>query len=221
MPTQSQAKILRVLQDGEFDRLGSNQTQKVDVRIIAATNKTLEQLIKEGKFRADLYYRLKIITIDIPPLRERKEDIGELVEHFLQQRTPDKGLITEQAMEKLENYPWPGNIRELENTIQRALILSQGKVITDANIVFDTESSFISSDIEAVELHLERHLEALFKHIAENSGQNIYPNIFDRIEKFLIKRAMQETDNNQVQAAKLLGISRNTLRHRIRKYEID
>ena len=144
-----------------------------------------------------------------------------MVEHFLKQRTPDKGLITEQAMEKLENYPWPGNIRELENTIQRALILSKGKVITDANIVFDTESSFISSDIEEVELQLERQLEALFKHIAENSGQNIYPNIFDRIEKFLIKRAMQETDNNQVQAAKLLGISRNTLRHRIRKYEID
>jgi len=221
MPPQSQAKILRVLQDGEFDRLGSNQTQRVDVRIIAATNKTLEQLIKEGKFREDLYYRLKIITIDIPPLRERKEDIGELVEHFLKQRTPGKGLITEQAMEKLENYPWPGNIRELENTIQRALILSKGKVITDANIVFDTESSFISSDIEEVELQLERQLEALFKHIAENSGQNIYPNIFDIIEKFLIKRAMQETDNNQVQAAKLLGISRNTLRHRIRKYEID
>jgi len=221
MPPQSQAKILRVLQDGEFEKLGSNQTHKVDVRIIAATNKRLEQLIKEGKFREDLYYRLKIITIDIPPLREHKEDIGELVEHFLQQRTPDKGLITEQAMEKLENYPWPGNIRELENTIQRALILSKGKVITDAHIVFDTESSFISSDIEEVELQLERHLEALFLHIAARSKQNIYSNIFDRIDVFLIKRALRETDNNQVKAAKLLGISRNTLRHRISKYEID
>ena len=221
MPPQSQAKILRVLQDGEFERLGSNQTQKVDVRIIAATNKTLEQLIKEGIFREDLYYRLKIITVDIPPLRERKEDISELVEHFLKQKASGKGLITEQAIEKLEYYPWPGNIRELENTIQRALILSKGKVITDAHIVFDTESHSVYSDIEKIESQFERHLDALFRHIAADSRQNIYSNIFERIEKFLIKRALQETDSNQVQAAKLLGISRNTLRHRISKYGID
>jgi two-component system response regulator AtoC len=221
MSLASQAKILRVIQDGEFERLGSNQTQKVDVRLIAATNRVLEQLIKEGRFREDLYYRLKIITIDIPPLRERKEDISELVQHFLEQRSPGKGLITEQALEKLKNYPWPGNIRELENTIQRALILSKGTVITDAHIVFDTESHAAPEDIGELESQLERHLEVLFRHIVRNSGQNVHSDIFDRIERFLIKRALEETGNNQVQAARLLGISRNTLRHRISKYEIE
>lgn len=227
MSLQSQAKILRILQDGEFERLGSNQTQKVDVRIIAATNKKLEQLIKEGKFREDLYYRLKIITIDIPPLREHKEDIQGLVEHFLKQKSSGEILITEQAMEKLENYPWPGNIRELENTVQRALILSKHKVITDAHIVFDTSAVAevarlrVPADIEEVESELEQHLETLFRHIAAHSGQNVYSNIFDKIGDFLIKRALKETGNNQVQAAKLLGITRNTLRHRIRKYKIN
>lgn len=221
MSLASQAKILRVIQDGEFERLGSNQTQKVDVRLIAATNRILEQLMKEGRFREDLYYRLKIITIDIPPLRERKEDISELVQHFLEQRSSSKGLITEQALEKLKNYPWPGNIRELENTIQRALILSKGTVITDAHIVFDTESHAAPEDIGELEPQLERHLEVLFKHIVKNSGQNVHSDIFDRIERFLIKRALEETGNNQVHAARLLGISRNTLRHRISKYEIE
>jgi two-component system response regulator AtoC len=221
MSLASQAKILRVIQDGEFERLGSNQTQKVDVRLIAATNRILEQLMKEGRFREDLYYRLKIITIDIPPLRERKEDISELVQHFLEQRSSSKGLITEQALEKLRNYPWPGNIRELENTIQRALILSKGTVITDAHIVFDTESHAAPDNIGELEAQLERHLEVLFKHIVKNSGQNVHSDIFDRIERFLIKRALEETGNNQVQAARLLGISRNTLRHRISKYEIE
>jgi two-component system response regulator AtoC len=221
MSLASQAKILRVIQDGEFERLGSNQTQKVDVRLIAATNRILEQLMKEGRFREDLYYRLKIITIDIPPLRERKEDISELVQHFLEQRSSSKGLITEQALEKLKNYPWPGNIRELENTIQRALILSKGTVITDAHIVFDTESHAAPEDIGELEAQLERHLEVLFKHIVKNSGQNVHSDIFDRIERFLIKRALEETGNNQVQAARLLGISRNTLRHRISKYQIE
>jgi two-component system response regulator AtoC len=221
MSLASQAKILRLIQDGEFERLGSNQTQKVDVRLIAATNRILEQLMKEGRFREDLYYRLKIITIDIPPLRERKEDISELVQHFLEQRSSSKGLITEGALEKLKNYPWPGNIRELENTIQRALILSKGTVITDAHIVFDTESHAAPEDIGELEPQLERHLEVLFKHIVKNSGQNVHSDIFDRIERFLIKRALEETGNNQVQAARLLGISRNTLRHRISKYQIE
>jgi two-component system response regulator AtoC len=211
MSLASQAKILRVLQEGEFEKLGSNQTQEVDVRIIAATNKALEQLTKEGKFRQDLYYRLKIITINTPSLRERKEDIPELVDHFIEQKASGKGLITEQAMEKLKSYSWPGNV----------LILSRGEVITDVHISFDTGSYATPEDIEQLESQLDGHLEILFKHILEQSGQNVHSSIFDRIERFLIKRALKETDNNQVQAAKLLGISRNTLRHRIYKYRIE
>ena len=221
MSLASQAKILRVLQEGEFERLGSNQTQKVDVRIIAATNKALEQLIREGRFREDLYYRLKIITIDTPPLRDRKEDIPELVKYFIEQKAPGKGLIAEQAMGKFMNYHWPGNVRELENTIQRALILSKGEVITDVHIVFDTESHVTPENIEELESQLESHLEALFKYILKQSGQNVHSSIFDRIERFLIKRTLKETGNNQVQAARLLGISRNTLRHRVHKYRIE
>jgi two-component system response regulator AtoC len=221
MPLASQAKILRVLQEGEFERLGSNQTQKVDVRIIAATNKMLEQLVREGKFREDLYYRLKVITIDIPPLRERIEDIPELIEYFLEQRAIGKDLIMEQAMKKLIKYHWPGNVRELDNTIQRALIMSNRKVITDSHIVFDKQLHVIPKNIEELKSQLERNLEILFKHILEQSGQDIHSNIFDIIEQFLIKRALKETNGNQVQTAKLLGISRNTLRHRMSKYDIN
>jgi two-component system, NtrC family, response regulator AtoC len=220
MPLVSQAKILRVLQEGEIERIGSNQTQKVDVRIIAATNKILEQLVRERKFREDLYYRLKIITVDIPPLRERAEDIPELIEYFLEQRATNNNLITEQAMKKLIEYPWPGNVRELDNTIQRALILSSGKIITDLHIIFDT-NCVMPQNIEELESQLERQLEVLFKYVLNQSGQNVRSSIFDRIEQFLIKRALKETNGNQVQTAKLLGISRNTLRHRMRKYDIN
>lgn len=221
MSMSSQAKILRVIQSGEFERLGSNETQNVDVRVIAATNKPLAQLIREGKFREDLYYRLKIITIDIPPLRERKEDIPELVDYFLKQKGVGKSLVIDQAMGKIIDHSWPGNIRELENTIQRAFILSKGQIITDNHIVFDTNPHADNQDMEHLESQLDYHLEILFKHIFEQSGHNIHSNILDRIEKFIIVRALKETGNNQVQTAKLLGISRNTLRQRMNKYQLD
>ena len=234
MPPQSQAKVLRILQNGTFERLGSNQTRKVDVRIIAATNKPLEQAIKEGKFRGDLYYRLNIVTINIPPLRERKEDIPELVRHFLSSFGRGTTSITEQAIEKLKNYSWQGNVRELENTVQRASILSKGKVITDAHIIFDAEyvkteqskegSGALCGDtasyLEEISSQLKPHLDALFRYIVTNSGQNVYSELFGIIEEFLITRALEETKGNRVQAAKLLGISRNTLRHRISRYGI-
>lgn len=222
MPLASQAKVLRVLQDGEFERLGSNKTRKVDVRIIAATNRPLEQAIKEGRFREDLYYRLNIVTINIPPLREHKKDIPELVFHFLSKAGKQSSLITDKAMEKLHNHSWPGNVRELENSIQRALILSKDSVITDAHIVFDTEN--VSTDtvdnIGEISSKLKSHLDALFSYIVTRSGENVYPKLFSIIEEFLIKRALKETNGNWVQAAKLLGISRNTLRNRINKYGI-
>ncbi|MGB9595850.1 MAG: helix-turn-helix domain-containing protein, partial [Candidatus Poribacteria bacterium] len=194
---------------------------KVDVRIIAATNKSLEQLVKERKFREDLYYRLKIVTIDIPPLRERKEDIPELVYYFLERRMANKNLITEQTMEKLLKYHWPGNVRELDNTIQRALILSNGRVITDSHIIFDSKIDAIPQNIDELEAKLEQHLELLFNYILNQENQNIHSDIFGKIERFLIKRALKETNHNQVQTAKLLGISRNTLRHRMQKYGIN
>lgn len=230
MPLASQAKVLRILQDGEFERLGSNETRKVDVRIIAATNKPLEQAINEGKFREDLYYRLNVITINIPPLREHKGDIPELVFHFLSKEGKQSTLITEQAMERLKNYSWQGNVRELENTIQRALILSKGKVITDAHIVVDTKyvptggspeaATDIENHIDDISSQLKPHLDALFRYIVTHSGQNVYSELLNIIEDFLIKRALEETNGNRVQAAKLLGISRNTLRNRILRYGI-
>ena len=200
------------------------------MRIIAATNKPLEQAIKEGKFREDLYYRLKVITIYVPPLREHKEDIPELVLHFLSKEGKKSTSIIEQAMVKLQNYSWPGNIRELENTIQRALIFSKGKVITDAHILFDTEyvprdmeleDSNPALQIDELGLQLKPHLDALFRYIVTQSGQHVYSELFSIIEEFLIKRTLQETNGNQVQAAKLLGLSRNTLRNRILRYRIE
>lgn len=222
MPIASQAKVLRILQNGEFERLGSNQTRRVDVRIIAATNRSLEQAIKEGKFREDLYYRLNVVTINIPPLREHKEDIPELVFHFLSKEGKQSSLITEQAMEKLKNYSWPGNIRELENTIKRALIWSKGNVITDLHIAFDSESisKNMTNSIDEFSPQLSSHLDALFRYIVIHSGENVYSELLGIIEEFLIRRALEETNDNRVQAAKLLGISRNTLRDRIKRFGI-
>jgi len=131
MSLSTQAKILRVLQEGEFERIGGNETIKVDVRVLASTNRKLEELIKEGKFREDLYYRLKIMTVVLPPLRERKEDIQELTEYFFHLYNRQLGTqvryIDPSIFNKLSSYNWPGNVRELANTVKRGLILSKGK----------------------------------------------------------------------------------------------
>ncbi len=226
MSLSTQAKILRVLQEGEFERIGSNETVKVDVRVLTSTNRKLEELIKEGKFREDLYYRLKIMSIALPPLREHKDDIKELTEYFfhLYSRQMDTKVshIDPSVFEKLVSYHWPGNVRELANTINRSLILCKGELMTAEDIIFDVEDEATSfANEEGLENTLAKMLDPLFTDILRFWGRGLHSNLLDKIEKFLIQKALAETNGNQVQAAKLLGISRNTLRTRIDKYNLS
>ena len=197
LPLNLQAKLLRVLQDGEFERLGSTQSKKVDVRIIAATNKVLKDEIQEGKFRKDLYYRLSAYPITVPPLRERKEDIPLLVTYYVEKFSREMGKsiesVAKKTIDKLINYSWPGNVRELENVIERAVVLSQGKSL---NIIEDLNQ-------ETMEPESIRTLE-------EN-------------EKSYIIMVLEKT-NGRIEgksgAAELLGINPSTLRSRIKKLGI-
>ena len=223
MTLATQAKILRVLQEGEFERIGGNETIRADVRVLASTNRRLEELINQGKFREDLYYRLKIMSITLPPLKERKEDIQELTEYFFHLYNRQLGTqvryIDPSIFNKLFSYSWSGNVRELANTIKRGLILAKGDVLTAEDIIFDTEDSAISfANEEELEKNLNKMLDPLFSDILRFWGTGLHSNLLEKVEKFLIQKSLAETSGNQVQAAKLLGISRNTLRHRIEKY---
>ncbi len=226
MSLSTQAKILRVLQEGKFERIGGNETIKVDVRVLASTNRKLEELIKEGKFREDLYYRLKIMTIMIPPLRERKEDIQELTEYFFhlykRQLGTQVSYIDPSIFRSLLSYTWPGNVRELANTVKRGLILAKGDVLTEEEIIFDEGNGVTSiASEEELEKNLNKMLDPLFSDILRFWETGLHANLLEKVEKFLIQKALSETGGNQVQAAKLLGISRNTLRHRIEKYRLS
>jgi two-component system response regulator AtoC len=226
MALPTQAKILRVLQEGKFERVGGHETLKVNVRVLASTHRRLEEMIKQGTFREDLYYRLKVVTIALPPLRDRKEDIQELAEYFFhffnRQLGTEVSYIDPLVFEKLRAYHWPGNVRELANAIKRGLILCKGEVMTEKEIVFDVEEEGLSFDDEKeLERILGKKLEPLFNDIFRFWGNRIHANLLEKIEKLLIQKALAETSGNQVQAARLLGISRNTLRSRIEKYHLS
>jgi nitrogen regulation protein NR(I) len=225
MSLATQAKILRVLQEGNFERIGGNETIRVNVRVLASTHRKLEEMIKQGSFREDLYYRLKIMLITLPPLRERKEDIPELAEYFFhffnRQMDIRVSHINPLVFEKLCSYPWPGNVRELANTIKRALILCKGEILTENEIVFDREDEGISiRDEMELENLLAKKLDPLFTDILKFWETSLHANLLEKVERFLVRKALAETKGNQVQAAKLLGISRNTLRSRIEKYNL-
>ncbi len=224
MTLATQAKVLRVLQEGELIRIGGNETIRVDVRVLASANRKLDELVKEGRFREDLYYRLKIITINLPPLRERKEDIQELTEYFFRRYKPQLGKavshIHPAVFDKLRSYHWPGNIRELSNAIKRALILCKGEVLTEEEVVFEKEEQKmpLATD-EEVENMLNKKMDPIFTELFQLYGKKeLHSSLLNKMEKILIKRALTETRGNQVQAAKILGISRNTLRNRVGKY---
>jgi nitrogen regulation protein NR(I) len=226
MSLATQAKVLRVLQEGEFERIGGNETVKVDVRVLTSTNRKLEDLIKQGKFRDDLYYRLKIMTIMLPPLRGRKEDIKELTDYFFRLYNRHSSTrvshIDASVHEKLLCYHWPGNVRELGNAVNRSIILCKGEILTAEDIVFDIEGEAVAFvNEEELENTLIKIFDPLFTEILRFWGTGLHPNLLEKVEKFLVQKAMTETKGNQVQAAKLLGISRNTLRNRIDKYHLS
>ncbi|MGA1840253.1 MAG: sigma-54-dependent transcriptional regulator [bacterium] len=227
MSLSTQAKFLRVLQEGELDRLGGTETIKVNVRVIAATNKNIEKEVTSGRFRKDLYWRLKIISLDLPPLRNRLEDIPALVEYFVakfgaEYHKPIR-YVDDKAVLRLQSYNWPGNVRELENLIRRAVLLCMGDVIREEYITLnqDREGSLTAANRDELIRNIQDKLEGIVPDILRLSHQKAHANIIDLVEELLISRAMKECGYNQVRAARMLGISRNTLRHRLKKYKIE
>jgi nitrogen regulation protein NR(I) len=225
MSLSIQAKLLRVLQDRSFERLGGMEMIKVDVRFIVATNKDLEEAISTGRFREDLYYRLNVVSIQIPPLRERKEDIPGLVAYFLKRfnRELKKGIagITPGAMEKITSFGWPGNVRQLENVLKRAMVLCQGEWILEDHLLLERgwEPSFAKAP-EGDQKPMEDLLDLLFEELSKILITSQDFDMISIIERGLILRALQKTQGNQVQAALLLGINRSTLRGKMERYHI-
>lgn len=216
MPLFTQAKLLRSLQGGNFQRLGGIETVRSDVRIIAATNKNLEEMVQKGLFRQDVYFRISVATIEIPPLRERKEDISDLVNYFIQKhgRTHGSNIrgLTTKTLKRLQEYTWPGNVRELENTVQRLMVFCQNDFLsidsTDECIENVFRQSMCSLDVDAA-------IENLINSAFQNESQVAYQNLISKIEIRLIQKALELSNENQVRAAQLLGISRNTLRKKM------
>jgi len=236
MTPATQTKILRVLQNGAFERVGGNQPVSVDVRIIAATNKPLEQAVADKQFREDLFYRLNVVRIHVPPLRERCADVPLLVEYFLKKYAQKNGqrikAITDTAMRALEAYAWPGNVRELENVIHRALVVCKGDAILGSDLAPEitrgapAPSTFGSPapGVSAKESHGQSQplddSAALAAELFRLARSQPKLKVIPFVERELVIQALKETSGNQVQAARLLGITRATLRKRIEKFGI-
>ncbi|MEW6302482.1 MAG: sigma-54 dependent transcriptional regulator [Verrucomicrobiota bacterium] len=234
MSLQTQTKILRVLQSGTFERVGGNQPIQVNVRVIAATNKLLEEAVAKREFREDLFYRLNVVRIQMPPLRDRRDDIPLLVNYFLKKYARGTGKqpksILPDVVRLLEQYHWPGNVRELENVIQRALVVSKGDTILSvdlpANVAAPASAaatpavaaatSSAPAAVEAPAGDISGLARSLFDWARKNSDLKLIP----AVERELIINALAETKGNQVHAARLLGITRATLRKRIERFKI-
>lgn len=230
MPLEAQTRLLRVLQQGEYTTVGGRRSIRTDVRIVAATNRDLRQQISQGLFREDLFYRLNVVPIRLPPLRERREDTPDLIRHFMA-RAVEEGLpaktIHPSAMERLVAHRWPGNVRELENLVRRLSALYSEEQISVEIIERElaepvpaptTESNPASESLgAAVEYHLSRYFEA---HGDELPPAGLYDRILKEIEKPLVTLSLAATRGNQLRAADLLGLNRNTLRKKIRELDI-
>ncbi len=214
-----QAKLLRVLQFGEFERVGGREIIKSNVRIIAATNKDLKKEVDAGNFREDLFYRLDVVNIHLPPLRERTEDIPILINYFINRfsKKYNKNVsgISDGALERLINYKYQGNVRELQNIINRAVVVSPADIITEKEITFLSRQSSEKTFADSIKGFIDNLFEEIIE-LPENEKYGAFP----IIEKLLIEKALKKTNNNQVKASKLLGISRNTLRNRIEKFDL-
>ncbi len=203
VPASIQVKLLRVLQEREFERLGSNVTRHIDVRVVAATNQDLRAALEQGTFREDLYYRLNVVPLNIPPLRERKVDIPFLAQHFVTKLGPDTGnrveSITDAAIAKLMTYHWPGNVRELENIIERSLVMCS------------------SSELDAADIKLEMAPRS------RTQADHFLPDgmTLDQYEQEIIREALRRADGNKSQAARLLGLTRNALRYRLTQMGLE
>lgn len=207
VPNSIQVKLLRVLQEREFERLGSNKTRHIDVRVLAATNVDLRAALENGTFREDLYYRLNVLPISIPPLRERKEDIPYLAEHFVKKLAKDVGSgvtgISEGAIQKLVQYHWPGNVRELENVLERSMVLAHGGVLQPEEVRLDMQPRGKEKAGGVVDTFLPEGMT------------------LDEFEQSIIREALKRANGNKSQAARLLGLTRNALRYRLTQMGLE
>ena len=233
MPYEAQTRLLRVIQEGEFNRVGGNEKIKTNLRIITATHRNLDELVQNGGFREDLFYRLNVFPINLPPLRLILSDLNKLVHYFLNKSYKEglsKKNISEEAINELKKYKWPGNIRELENFIRRLVVLTTSNKITHSDIVKNlsktntmiTESNS-NNGLEKISLSMsvEQHLKNFFKlHKGKLPSSGLYSRIINEVERPLISICLNATKGNQIKASKLLGLNRNTLRKKIKELKI-
>ncbi len=224
MPPELQTKLLRALQERTIERVGGQESLRIDVRVLAATNRDLETMMREGRFREDLFYRLNVVTVTLPPLRERRRDIPLLVEHLLAKYAAELGErgVAPEALDRLVGHDWPGNVRELENVVQRAMVMATTGVILPEHLPIGPVSAAASVAIDAtLEEIIERKLIECVRGLREHASANLYDLMIGLVEKPLLRAVLRETGGNQVRAANILGINRNTLRKKLTGHGID
>jgi len=221
MPVDLQAKLLRVLQSNEVTPVGGRRAEPVDVRIIAATHRDLDATVAAGGFREDLLYRLRVVPLHVPTLRERRDDIPILARHFVDRYAEELGggpsFLAEATIEKLAGHDWPGNVRELENAIKRALVLASSQVLLPEDFCFLDQKQ--AHEEAGADLETLVHEEA--KAALDEGGENLYRHILERVERPLLETVLARTEGNQIRAAALLGMNRNTLRKKIVELGIE
>jgi two-component system nitrogen regulation response regulator GlnG len=231
MPMDAQTRLLRVLQQGEYSTIGGRTAIKTNVRIIAATHRDLKSQIQQGLFREDLFYRLNVVPLRLPPLRERLQDLGDLVRHFLRQASKEglgEKTMTSEAIERLKNHGWPGNVRELENLVRRLVALHREETITEAMVTAELDAGVLPVVGDTGD-HPKRLADMVERYLVDYFAgygtalppPNLYDRILQEIERPLLLAALTATRGNQIKAADLLGLNRNTLRKKIRDLDIQ
>jgi two-component system nitrogen regulation response regulator GlnG len=225
MPLPLQSKLLRVLQEREFSRVGGRELLPADCRIVAATNRVMEKEVAAGRFREDLYFRLRVVVIHVPPLRDRREDIPLLVDFFLerinrQHKFQVKG-VTPGALAKLAEHSWPGNVRELENVLIRAAALAPNRLLTSDDIMLGERSRepALGGDASLDDVVASK-VRAYLRSLGEVTPRDLYAKVLEIVERPLIEAVLERTGGNQLRAAEILGINRNTLRKKITELDI-
>ena len=224
MPPELQVKLLRALQERTFERVGGHELIRMEVRVLAATHRDLEAMMKEGRFREDLFYRLNVVTLSLPALRDRRGDIPLLADHFLAKYAAALGerIIAPEAMDRLVGYDWPGNVRELENVIQRAMVMATSGAILPEHLPIGPVSAAAAVGTDAsLEEIIEKKMQECVRGLRGHASANLHNLMVGLVEKPLLRAVMRETKGNQVRAAQLLGINRNTLRKKLKEHDID
>jgi two-component system nitrogen regulation response regulator GlnG len=229
MPLPIQAKMLRLLQEQRFERVGGNQSISTHVRVLAATNQNLEQLVLDGRFRSDLYYRLKVVTIELPPLRTRKEDIPELANHFLfryvREANREVQGFAPETLDALQRYDWPGNVRQLQNCIQAAIYQASGRILLpgdlpNLNASETTIAIPTATEVKSTEATPTLDLIAVIESMLSDGQKDVHARVIALVERELFTRALRLTHGHQSQASNILGIYRATLRTKLKELGI-